>query len=165
MVQLAWLVYDDHGEELTAQSYIISPNGFKIPKSAEAIHGISTERALKDGIPLETALNKFSHFAEKQQFIVGHNLDFDVSVIQAECSRIRFPMSLPPIEMCTMRSKDIVQFCRLPKQHGKGFKWPKLCELHNSIFGENFEGGHDALKDAAMCAKCFFKLREMGVLK
>jgi DNA polymerase III epsilon subunit-like protein len=165
MVQLAWLVYDDDGEELAAQSHIISPNGFKIPKEAEMIHGISTEKAIREGIPLELALSKFSHFAERQKFIVGHNLDFDVCVIQAECSRIKFPMILPPIEMCTMRSKDIVQFCQLPKPKGKGYKWPKLCELHQQVFGEGFEGGHDALKDAAMCAKCFFKLREMGVIK
>ncbi|MBN2095520.1 MAG: 3'-5' exonuclease [Candidatus Aenigmarchaeota archaeon] len=164
MVQIAWLIYDEDGEEVAFQSHIIKPNGFKIPKAAEAIHGISTERALKEGIPLREALRKFSHISERQKIIIGHNLCFDLGVIRAECRRLNIPSNLPGSEVCTMKAKPIVNYCKLPKENGKGYKWPKLCELHKHLFGHVFEEAHDALVDAEACARCFFRLKELGVM-
>lgn len=164
MVQLAWLIYDDEGEMLASQSHIIRPEGFKIPKSAERIHGISTDRALEEGVSLKKVMAKFSHISERQKIIVGHNLPFDKGTILAESQRLKMPISLPQTEICTMRSRPVVNYCRLPCNGGRRYKWPKLSELHYTLFKEEFEAAHDALKDATVCAKCFFKLKEMGVI-
>ena len=49
MVQLAWQLHDDTGHPIDVQNYIVKPEGYVIPYSAEKIHGISTEKATTDG--------------------------------------------------------------------------------------------------------------------
>jgi DNA polymerase-3 subunit alpha len=41
LVQLAWQLFDDKGELIGSEDYIIRPEGFTIPFSAQKIHGIS----------------------------------------------------------------------------------------------------------------------------
>ena len=49
-VQLAWQVHDIKGKMIEVKNYIIKPEGYDIPFNAEKIHGISTERATKQGM-------------------------------------------------------------------------------------------------------------------
>jgi len=49
LVQLAYLLYDENGNKITGGDYIIKPEGFTIPINASRIHGISTERAIREG--------------------------------------------------------------------------------------------------------------------
>ena len=51
LIQLAWQIHDEHGVFIKAESHIIKPSGFTIPYQSEKIHGISTERAEKEGKP------------------------------------------------------------------------------------------------------------------
>jgi hypothetical protein len=53
-------------------------------------------------------------------------------------------------------------FCKIPGPDG--FKWPKLSELHIRLFGEDFEDAHDAASDINATAKCFWKMREIGLI-
>jgi hypothetical protein len=53
-------------------------------------------------------------------------------------------------------------YCRIPGRYG--FKWPKLDELHTKLFGSAFAGAHSALADVNACARCYFRLREIGIL-
>jgi DNA polymerase III epsilon subunit-like protein len=62
---------------------------------------------------------------------------------------------------CTMFSSTA--HCAI--QGSRGNKWPKLEELHQKLFGEGFEGAHDALVDVQACARCFFELKRLGVIK
>ncbi len=59
LVQLAWLRYDKNGNKIDGNNYIIKPDGFTIPSDASKIHGISTERALREGVALQGVLNEF----------------------------------------------------------------------------------------------------------
>jgi len=43
-------------------------------------------------------------------------------------------------------------------------KWAKLIELHKKLFGVEFDGQHDAKYDVAACMKCFFELKERGII-
>jgi DNA polymerase III epsilon subunit-like protein len=52
LVQLAWIMADDKGNVLKRKSVIIKPDGFVIPNNVSAIHGITTERAKQEGLPL-----------------------------------------------------------------------------------------------------------------
>ena len=45
-----------------------------------------------------------------------------------------------------------------------GFKWPKLSQLHKKLFGSDFDEAHDAEADVAACARCFFALKDQGVI-
>jgi len=67
-------------------------------------------------------------------------------------------------QFCTMKSKKIVECCRIPKQAGWGYKWPTLTELHSHLFETGFAGSHDAHADVEACARCFFELRKRGII-
>jgi hypothetical protein len=57
---------------------------------------------------------------------------------------------------CTMLSS--VEVCRLPGRYGD-YKWPRLAELHQHLFGADFAGAHDAAADVMACLRCYFALR------
>ena len=55
-------------------------------------------------------------------------------------------------------------YCKLPGKNGKGFKWPKLEELYQVLFGKQMENAHDALADVMACKECFFELIKLGII-
>ena len=161
MVQLAWSMYDPEGRLLESRSHIIRPEGFLIPAAAAAVHGITTERALREGIPLATALEEFVACLNRSKLIVAHNIAFDAKIIGAELFRLNSPAQLhTKAQMCTMEAST--NYCQLPSRYG--YKWPTLSELHGVLFATGFAGAHDAMNDVHACARCFFELKDRGVL-
>lgn len=55
-----------------------------------------------------------------------------------------------------------VDYCQIPGAHG--FKWPKLEELHEKLFGCAFDGAHDAMNDVMATAKCYFELKNKSII-
>lgn len=162
MVQIAWLAFDKAGNELDSRNYIIKPDGFTIPKEAEAVHKISTQRALKEGIALEVALKEFADAIDKNEILVAHNMNFDEKIVGAEFLRAEVPNNFfKKTQICTMLAST--DYCNIYKR-GK-IKWPRLSELHIKLFGVDFEEAHDAFVDVNACAKCFFELRKKGIIK
>ena len=51
LVQLAWQLHDAQGKLISRGNRIVKPDGFTIPYTSAKIHGITTERAEKDGHP------------------------------------------------------------------------------------------------------------------
>ena len=68
LVQLAWQLHDEKGKLLSNQSFIVKPEGFTIPYNAEKVHGISTERALKEGHDLTKVLQAFQQDVAKSHY-------------------------------------------------------------------------------------------------
>jgi len=160
LVQIAWLVTDIEGNELGGKNYIVKPNGFSIPKEASRVHGITTEIALKKGEEIAPVLESFLDDLEEASVAIAHNITFDEKIAGSELLRSGYPNLLDSKRrFCTMRSST--SFCAIPGYYGN--KWPKLQELHVKLFGEDFDGAHDALADVKACARCFFKLREIGI--
>ena len=161
VVQLAWALYDETRAAVETTACLIRPEGFVIPDDAWRIHNISTERALSEGNDLAETLRALALAAEKARVIVAHSLDFDVNVISAEYLRTGLA---PPFggkeRICTMRQS--AEFCGI--EGPRGFKWPKLSQLHQKLFGRDFEDAHDAGADVAACARCFFALKDRGIL-
>lgn len=161
LVQLAFLIFDAQGKELERGDYIIKPNGFIIPKESSNIHGITTEKAIDEGKDLKMVLEIFDNHIKQSNFLVAHNLKFDEKIIGSELLRNNFANSLSAKKgICTMESS--VNFCAIPGLYG--YKWPKLSELHLKLFGENFEEAHNAAADINATAKCFWALKEKGII-
>ena len=59
-IQIAWQLHKEDGTLIEHQDYLIQPEGFNIPYDAEKVHGISTELAQEEGIPLIEVLEKLS---------------------------------------------------------------------------------------------------------
>ena len=134
LVQLAWQLHDERGKLISNQNYIVKPEGFTIPYNAEKVHGISTDRALKEGHDLKKVLEIFHKDVEKAQYLVGHNIGFDINVCGAEFLRVDLPMQL--LEKKELDTKDIsTDFCAIPGGKGGKYKWPTLTELHQKLFG------------------------------
>lgn len=161
LVQLSWLVTDTDGNLLKSGNHIIRPVGFEIPEEASNVHGITQHRALAEGEDLEEVIDAFMTDAESTDLIVGHNINFDIHVVGAELCRLGREDSLRHRHYeCTMRSST--SFCQIPNR--RGFKFPKLQELHYRLFGSNFENAHDSSADVSATAKCYFELKRRGVM-
>jgi len=164
MVQLAWQLHDAKGDLIEVKNFIIKPEGFDIPYNSEQIHGISTERAHKQGVDLGFALEEFKVALEKSKYNVGHNIGFDINVVGAEFHRKGIESSIHNLGVVdTMKSS--VDFCQLPGGKGGKFKFPKLEELHHILFEEGFDAAHNASADVEATARCFFELIRRDILK
>ena len=166
LVQLAWVLVDDMGNELALGNDIIRPYGFIIPCEVARVHGITTEYALSKGKGLYNTLIRFIDAAISADYLVGHNISYDIKVVQAELIRAKFNFSIenkPTI--CTMMNS--VQFCAIPsaRSYGEKYKWPKLQELHNKLFGYDFAAAHDAMADIRATTRCFFAMLDRGVIQ
>ena len=87
LVQLGWIVTDEEGNVLSQGNEIVKPEGFVIPADAARVHGITTERAQREGKPLREVIDAFLKDAEQTKCIVGHNISFDQKVVGAELYR------------------------------------------------------------------------------
>jgi DNA polymerase III epsilon subunit-like protein len=166
IVQLAWSLYDTDGNRESLNSFIIYPTDFVIPQDAASIHGITTERAKKEGISLHKVLPQFNYDVDKATTIIAHNAEFDLPIVNTEFMRCRLETNLAKKQnFCTMKTQKIISYCKIPKPSGMGYKWPTLNELHLQLFETEFTDSHNASADVEACAKCFFELRKRGVIE
>lgn len=168
LVELAWAIYTADGQQASAEVLVVKPQGFKIPADAARIHGITTEKATTQGKPLKEVLNAFvKSLPPELTTLVEHNIDYDRNIVGSEMYRLKGKsdstatdfMAYP--KFCTMRAS--MNYCKIPGRYGK-YKFPTLDELYRKLFGEGFEKAHSALADVGACARCFFRLRELGVV-
>jgi DNA polymerase-3 subunit alpha len=157
-IQIAWQLHDEMGNLLENQDYLIQPDGFNIPYDAERIHGISTELAQQNGVPLKEVLLKFNTALAKSKFVVGQNVGFDVNIMGCEFHRmgVESPMSsMPVLDTCTEVTAKLL---KLPGGKGGRFKLPTLTELHQYLFGVPFAEAHNATADVEATTRCFLEL-------
>lgn len=161
LVQLAWLLQDDKGNELEAGSCVVKPVGFTIPMDAARIHGISTQRATAEGRMVGEVLVEFSALINRSMTLVAHNMAYDEKIVGAEFLRLGMAELIGPKKrLCTMQASTA--YCALPGPYG--YKWPKLDELHRKLFGQGFVGAHNAASDIRATAKCFWELRKRRLI-
>lgn len=164
LVQIAWQLHDDKGKLLSRGNHIVKPEGFTIPYNSEKVHGISTERALKEGADLREVLEIFRGDLKKAQYVVGHNIEFDINIIGAEFLRIESNNDLEDFPFLDTKEEG-TDFCKIPGGRGGSYKWPTLSELHQKLFGEDFADAHDAAYDVDATSRSFFGLLKLGLYK
>lgn len=157
-VQIAWQLHDEMGDLVEVKNFIIKPEGYDIPFNAAQVHGITTDRANKQGVDLTWVLGEFNKAIEKSNFVVGHNVGFDINIMGAEFHRKSVSttlMEIPSLDSCT---EVTAQLCQIPGGKGGKFKLPKLEELHQFLFNEGFAEAHNASADVEATARCFLEL-------
>ncbi|MCP4312922.1 MAG: DNA polymerase III subunit alpha [Bacteroidetes bacterium] len=163
VVQIAWQLHDETGELKGNHNVLIRPDGFEIPYSAEKVHGISTTKAKTEGIPLEEALSIFNKSLEQTRVLVGHNIRFDMNALGAEFIRSGIETSFLELkQVCTMRSTT--DHLKLLGGRGGKFKPPKLMELYEFLFKEQFSEAHNAAADVEATTRCFLELLRLKVI-
>ena len=165
VIQLAWAFYDEEKNLIAKEVDLIKPTDWEIPNEKFWLdNGYSTELNIKNGIPIEEAFNKFMPYLKKCKYIVAHNMSFDYNILGCEMIRLKLKSNNKPIKLCTKEAST--EFCAIPNPYYKGsFKWAKLEELHNKLFGKGFEGAHDAMNDVMALQRCFFELVKLKVIK
>lgn len=163
MVQLAYTLDDETHTETVSRNWIIKPDGYVIGDWVASIHGITTERALREGTPLAEVLEDFYQFFLAADLIVAHNYRFDHGCLGGELLRGGWENVLDTKPYCcTMMAS--VKLCAIPQKNGRGLKFPKLSELHTKLFGCGFAGEHDASNDVAAGLRCYWELKKRGLL-
>ncbi|MCM8736637.1 3'-5' exonuclease [Azospirillum sp. A1-3] len=168
VVQLAALLMKDADTEIDSMNVIVQPDGWTIPEAAARVHGITTERAMDEGIPLVDTIGRFNDLLAQAKTLVAHNIEFDTQLMKtafyragAEPARQNLP------RFCTMAaSLRIVNLPPTPKMLAAGFNKPKPPQLKECIahfFGEGLDGAHDALVDVRACARLYWHLQSLGV--
>jgi DNA polymerase-3 subunit epsilon len=162
VLQLAMSVYDaDRRPVFELSTMICVPPNLPIPSQAFDVHGISTALANAYGLEERTALALFNRYLGRTGRAVAHNLKYDEQLMNIMGARQDVPIKWG-FKFCTMEaSTHLVNLPPTPKMVAAGFKKPKpptLTQLHTWLFGEGFEGAHDALIDTRACARCYFEL-------
>ena len=164
ILQIAWLLMDDNKDIKSKNSYIIRPEGYGISNRVIKIHGITMERALEEGVPLDYALHRFLRDTNFADVLVAHNVAYDYGVVTGELLRKKIPNFLKGFsQFCTMTSKPVLDYCKSFRANGSR-QCPSLSELYFLLFGEKLNNSHDALSDADACANCFFELKKIGLI-
>lgn len=169
-VQLGAVLAED-GIAYAEINVLIRADGRKISDDAARTHQITTEESERLGVKEDIAARVFVELWENADLLVAHNYSFDSYILAGIFHRQDMKLSaesiIAPANMggaqayCTML--ETVDLCKLPGKYG--FKWPKLQELHEFLFGEKFTGAHDAMFDIRATMKCFYKLKEDGWIK
>lgn len=170
LVQLAMVLHDDDGAEIEHHSVIIKPDGWEIPAEISAIHGITQERALDEGIPEKEAATSYIANLMRSALRVAHNESFDRRILRI--AMLRNGYERPDIEtmeahpsFCTCaHATRIVNLPPTERMLAAGFtkpKPPKLEECIKHFFNEDLVGAHDALVDVRACARVYFHLQSL----
>lgn len=167
IVQLSYLLYDtDQAIVIDYVDKIIKlPQNIKIPKESTDIHKITNEISKEKGVDIKKELINFNETMLNADIIVAHNLSFDKNMIMVECLRHKIiqnftQYSTKKPEFCTM--KNSINICKIERTDKFGrnyFKYPKLMELHQYLFGNIPEGLHNSMIDVLVCLRCYIKLK------
>lgn len=119
----------------------------EIPEAAFNVHGISKEKLAPFNY-IESYIPELMEYYGKADLAVGHNISFDVRMMEQEMKRCGFipNWKWSPSIFCTM--KDVPWYS----------KWPTLKALYNDLFWKDFEWSHDSMCDVEATRDCFLKL-------
>jgi DNA polymerase III epsilon subunit-like protein len=178
IVQYSFIIFDTSLNTIVEiKDYIIRlQDGLLIPSESTAIHGITNEISEKDGVSIEVALKDFFDTLKEVDLLVGHNIGFDINMIYIELLRIIYFKDYHPNLIssykfdlhfltnykniyCTMQ--ESVDLCNIKAvtKFGKEYtKFPKLSELHETLFQTTPKNLHNSLIDILITLRCYMKL-------
>lgn len=174
IVQIAWILFDDEQKLIEHNDFYLR-QPIKIPADATNIHGITTAMMLEKGIEPSIVYANFKKAIDNTEYIIAHNIDFDIPVVHCEFLRNGLKWDFPNNRLlCTMKTG--ANFCKIPPHRNGEYKWPKLTELYQNCFypghamnifpdATSTKNVHSANIDSCMTAQCFFKLKDLGLFK
>lgn len=178
VVQLAALLCDEEtGEDLQQMNMIVLPDGWTIPAEVAAVHGITTERAMDEGIAAGHVLEHFIELWKEADQRSGHNESFDMRMLRIEIMRspVYSMQSIgdPAVPFadywktasayCTQtNSTKIVNLPPTPKMVAAGRRGPKspnLGEAYEFFTGQKLDGAHDAMVDVRGAKAVYYGIK------
>ncbi|QIX60426.1 3'-5' exonuclease [Hymenobacter sp. BT18] len=160
VAQVAWAVYTKEGELVKSANYYLQIPVGSMQASSEAIHGLSPAFLAAQGHEPRPVLEELLRdLRTYQPLVVGHYIRLDFHMLGVEFHRAGLPNPLRELPtFCTMQlaANDSPEATALANR--------RLGDLYQRLFGEPLESAHDAWADADATARCFFALRQRGLL-
>tara|TARA_R110002072_G_scaffold84065_1_gene190556 strand:- start:782 stop:2089 length:1308 start_codon:yes stop_codon:yes gene_type:complete len=150
VVSVALVEFGSDGNEVHNYHEIVKPTDFTV--GATEIHGITHDRALEQGIDFEMIFLVLSglYYADNDTVFIGHNLEFDISVLKSEAFRGGLDWEV---------MDDIKTACTFKLAKTYYNKPMKLMVLYNKLFEKDFANAHDALADARAAGEIYAVIR------
>jgi DNA polymerase III epsilon subunit-like protein len=176
IVQFSYVMYDTDKNNVFINDNIIKiSNDIIIPPECTQIHGITQEKCQSHGVLLYDVLRNFHVNVKEADYIIGHNLEFDVKMLIVEFHRLKeesendeaydriidyFEQGKQFNSKCFCTMKNTADLCKLenPNKKSKEYKYPKLSELHKHLFSYEPKNLHNSLFDVIITLRCFYKL-------
>lgn len=162
LVQIAaHLVNPDNREIISTLDVIVRPDGWEIPEEVTEVHGITTEDALRYGVPEPLALQMFLEMWRGRTRI-AHNTTFDNRIIRIGTKRycseeVQDQWKEGAYECTGLLSKPIMKM--LPRGR-YGYKMPKLVEAYEYFCGQELQNAHTAIADVNACKDVYFAVQD-----
>ncbi|WP_405118785.1 3'-5' exonuclease [Pseudomonas leptonychotis] len=159
IVEIASLLCDAEGNVIDRFQAIVRPNGWEVTPELTAIHGISHEQAMDEGIPEIEALDGFLALHARAGIRAAHNATFDDRIIRIAMSRYHSK------ELADSFKETTEKYCTCNNsrvQVGLG-KLPTLGEAYKHFFGQDLVEAHRAMPDAQACARVYFALHGVAM--
>lgn len=159
LLQISWAIYDENGKLLKIKDHLIKPVGYKV--DATHIHGI-TEAIASRGHDMTEVLREFFKDIQYIEFLIGHNISFDVNILRSELIRLNQRGLLTLLNqkhhICT---KMDVKYDK-PQEGGRVKR--RQCEIYETLFGKKMVGAHNSKFDTLNLGRIVIELRKRGKL-
>jgi DNA polymerase III epsilon subunit-like protein len=171
IIQFSFVLYDIIGETIVEKynQFIRIPEQVVLKPEITELTKITREKLENEGIPIETALEAFYEAYQKADLIVAHNLQFDLTMLYTE-STVHLPKLYEELHSekdakktyyCTM--KEGTEMCKLLRRIHTSkildYKYPRLSELHQTLFGTIPKGLHDSMVDVLTTLRCYLMMK------
>ena len=159
IVQLAWVVYTQDGQEVKVENHYIQPNDYDMSPASGRVHGLTVDFLRQHGKPRHIVMQRLHRdLLQYHPLVVAHFMQLDYHMVGVGFYRagLQNPLEHLPT-FCTMRATG-----QLVRHSNQGFL--RLSELHQRLFDEPQPRQHDAMADAYATARCFFELQRQGAI-
>lgn len=158
-VELAYCIFDKNLKFIKRERYILKQN-IVLSEDVINIHGISNSKMKNYGIDPKIIYEKLINDYKSCLFIIGHNIKFDLSILQCDLYRNNFDFDMFDKNVfCTMLSGKEITY----NQFSQKYKFPKLKELYGYLYYKNvninINNLHSALMDVYITYLCFKKIK------
>jgi len=159
IIQFSYIIYDLNNYKILKEynKIIHIPKHIIISEESTKIHNITNIETNRSRTNIVQCLNEFKTNINACDYIIGHNIDFDIKMVQIECQRNNIYTNIFNKSnkiFCTMLNS--IDLCKIEATNsiGKYYKWPKLSELHENLFNTVPTNLHDAYIDTLICLRC-----------
>lgn len=177
IVQFSYIIFDTETNSIVKiKDYIIKvPDYIVISEDNSKIHGITNDISLSKGINIVEVFEEFFDDFNNSEYVVGHNVSFDLNIIKVELNRLIYANSNNKITnfqkylnildtsqkiYCTMQVSIDLCAIETKDKFGRTYnKFPKLLELYKKLFNVTPNNLHNSLNDVIVCLRCFMKLK------
>jgi DNA polymerase III subunit epsilon len=146
------------GERISTSTGLVNP-GRDIPSGATEVHGITTERARSEGMPLREAIELITEVVISASLrgvpLVGMKLDYDLTILDTQC-RLLCDGGLPERGWCG----PVLDAMVLDRHHDRFRKGSRTLGALCAHYGVGIENAHDAVADAVASAGVLIALAD-----